>query len=157
MNNTLYFYGHKTGPYICFSNFYISKFNDNVNKYFSSEQYMMYHKALLMGDDTTAQLILNTTTSHACKKLGRKVKPWNQELWESNRYKIVYNGLLLKFSQNEDIKNILLNTKGQTIAEASRFDKIWGIGLSVKEASSGCDWKGLNLLGNILMDVRKKI
>jgi len=35
--------------------------------------------------------------------------------------------LILKFSQNEDIKKILLEINNKILYEASKFDKIWGI------------------------------
>ena len=48
--NTLYFYGHteKSGDKRCLSNWYPCEFIDEEgNQFYSSEQYMMYQKALL--------------------------------------------------------------------------------------------------------------
>ena len=39
------------------------------------------------------------------------------------------------------------------LVEASPYDKIWGIGISEKEAKSGKAWNGQNLLGDILTNV----
>ena len=43
------------------------------------------------------------------------------------------------------------------IAEASPYDKIWGIGLRSNPGLTKKDWKGQNLLGQILMDVRNDL
>ena len=61
-----------------------------------------------------------------------------------------------KFSQNPDIREFLLSTEDAIIAEASPYDRIWGIGLGRSDAKKGSveQWRGENLLGCALMDVR---
>jgi predicted NAD-dependent protein-ADP-ribosyltransferase YbiA (DUF1768 family) len=34
------------------------------------------------------------------------------------------------------------------LVEAAENDRVWGIGVSVKNAKKGMKWNGLNLLGN---------
>lgn len=160
--DTIYFYGINDKEYGYMSNFYkclfVGKIRDNENfNFFSVEQYMMYHKALLMNDNDIEKKILNAKNSLECKKLGRKVKPWNEELWKKHRLLIVYQGVFLKFTQNKNLKDKLLNTGNKNIAEASKYDKIWGIGISKNDAIFGKKWKGKNLLGKILVNVRNKI
>lgn len=47
--------------------------------YSCNEQYMMYKKALLMGDKETAQKILESgENARRIRDLGRKVKNWEQ-------------------------------------------------------------------------------
>lgn len=72
-----------------------------------SEQYMMYRKAKLFGDDETAKQILQTTDPVQQKELGRKAKGFNAELWDSNKEKIVYEGNYYKFSQNHELREKL--------------------------------------------------
>ena len=50
----------------------------------------------------------------------------------------------------------LLNTEDQILVEASPADRIWGIGMAQdhKDAPYPWNWKGLNLLGYALMEVR---
>ena len=84
-----------------------------------------------MGDQKTRELIM-AETGHPkkYKALGRKVKPWDEAKWKEVRSDIVYRATQMKFNQNETLKQTLLATKETIIAEASPFDKIWGIGLS---------------------------
>lgn len=93
------------------------------------------------------------------KSFGRKVKGYNDKVWDRNRERIVFDGNMLKFNSSEDLKQKLINTKDTIIAEASPFDKIWGIGLKETDERSLVveSWQGLNLLGKALMSVRKKL
>jgi ribA/ribD-fused uncharacterized protein len=67
--------------------------------------------------------------------------------------------VILQFTQSKDLCQILLDTKGTTLVEASPLDTIWGIGLTAKDpaAKYKATWKGKNLLGYALTDVREKI
>ena len=114
----------------------------------------MYKKAILFNDLEKAAEILETKSPKIAKTKGRQVKKFVQEIWDKNAQDIVFKACLLKFSQNEDIKNYLLSTSDRILAEASQFDKIWGIGISVKKAEEGCEWRGTNWLGECLMRVR---
>lgn len=66
-------------------------------------------------------------------------------------------GNYLKFTQNEDLKKMLLGTGEKEIAEASPRDRIWGIGFGAKRAGDVRERWGLNLLGKALMEVRERI
>jgi len=54
------------------------------------------------------------------------------------------------------MKHILLETQNKIIVEASPYDKIWGVALSEndKTINNPNNWKGENLLGFSLMEVR---
>ena len=60
------------------------------------------------------------------------------------------------FKENADIREFLLSTGDAILAEASPYDKIWGIGLDRETAMKGSveQWQGENLLGCALMEVR---
>ncbi len=170
-----------------FSNFYPSKFSENGIDFISSEQYMMYQKAIFFKDEQMAQRILdiNDQTSLAkdflngkintqwilahrfaewevlqyrIKDLGKKVSNYNKT-WSQHREEIVGKGIFEKCVQNEEIKQALLATGDDMIVEATKEDKIWGIGLDEHEAKiiPFEKWEGKNLLGKVLMDVRCKI
>ena len=57
------------------------------------------------------------------------------------------------------IKNILISTKDSILVEASPYDKIWGIGMSSNNENieNPLLWRGLNLLGFALMEVRDEL
>lgn len=57
------------------------------------------------------------------------------------------------------IKNILISTKDSILVEASPYDKIWGIGMSANNENieNSLLWRGLNLLGFALMEVRDEL
>ncbi|MCL4134722.1 UNVERIFIED_CONTAM: hypothetical protein GTU68_023988 [Idotea baltica] len=120
---------------------------------------MMYYKAKLFDDFEMMEKIMETTSPARVKKLGRKVKGFDEEIWRKNRRKIVEKVLLHKFKQNKDILVKLLSTKGSKLYEASPYDKIWGIGLVESNARlmDKSRWPGENLLGELLMKVRSKL
>jgi predicted NAD-dependent protein-ADP-ribosyltransferase YbiA (DUF1768 family) len=60
----------------------------------------------------------------------------------------MYQGLVAKFTQHQDLAHVLVNTGNATIVENAPHDEYWGIGLSKA---------GLNKLGRMLMLVRKNL
>lgn len=143
----------------CLSNWYLSDFTKDGIKFSSMEQYMMYQKAVLFGDNEIAEQILVTANVGKIKSLGREVKNYDDFLWDGMRQLIVYEGLVEKFRQNEELKSRLLATGQDILAECAVQDKVWGIGLSMKDEKRFDihKWQGRNLLGFALMRVREKL
>ena len=141
------------------SNWYCSAFTVDEITFSSMEQYMMYKKAILFQDYQTAEKILSTDDVAEIKALGRIVQHFDEEIWREKREKIVHKGVLQKFLQNPELAEKLLETGEQMIAECAVKDRIWGIGLSMGDEERFCvdKWKGQNLLGQILMQVRAEI
>lgn len=141
------------------SNWYLSEFIIDDITFSSMEQYMMYEKAILFHDQETAEKILQTDNVAEIKALGRTVQNFDDTAWVKSREEIVYKGVLEKFRQNPELRKRLERTGEEVIAECAVKDRIWGIGLSMKDEDRFCveRWKGQNLLGKILMDVRKDI
>lgn len=139
------------------SNWFLSDFEKDGFKFSSMEQYMMYQKAVTFCDNGIAAKILNTHDVSKVKALGRSVKNYDDIVWNGMRQIIVYEGLLEKFQQNEELKEKLLSTGDDILAECAVQDKIWGIGLSMKDDKrfDMKQWQGQNLLGFSLMRVRK--
>ena len=106
-----------------------------------------------------AEQILAATDAAYVKELGRKVSNYNENVWNGLRQLIVYEGLLAKFSQNEEFRNRLLSTGDAILAECAVKDCIWGIGLSMTDPDrfNITSWRGQNLLGYTLMMVRDKL
>lgn len=157
----LFFWGHqklKNGEIgnSCFSQWWTSKFEIDGVEYTSAEQYMMAEKARLFNDLDNLDKIINSKSPAQAKQFGREVIGFNEDIWLKHRYEIVKRGNLAKFSQNKDLKNYLLSTNKRILVEASPVDAIWGIGLAKdnKLAENPLKWRGLNLLGFALMEVR---
>jgi ribA/ribD-fused uncharacterized protein len=146
-------------PYGFLSNWWPAPINIRGTVYPTTEHHMMVMKALLMGDQQMAQTILNTASPASVKGLGKKVKNFDVRLWDAQKANIVFEGNLAKFTQHPDLARQLLNTGDNLIAEASPYDKIWGIGLSAAAARNvePARWKGQNLLGQILIAVRSRL
>lgn len=120
---------------------------------------MMYKKAMCFHDENVAEQIMAIDDVATIKKLGRLVSGYDDNIWSGFRQIVVYEGLIQKFIQNQDLRNLLLGTQDGILAECAVRDCIWGIGLSMKDARRYDinEWKGMNLLGYSLMMVRNKL
>jgi len=156
-----YFWGHqkpKNGSVgkECFSQWYDLPFHVNNQYYKTAEHFMMAEKARLFNDVNAEKAILKSNNPGEAKRHGRNVIGFNDEVWLKERFRIVVEGNKTKFSQNEALAEYLIATGKRVLVEASPVDKIWGIGLAVDDTNidNPFKWKGLNLLGFALMEVR---
>lgn len=155
MTDTHYFFSSDS----FLSNFYPSEFTDGTHTFKTSEQYYMYRKAVTFGDHSTAEAILRSDTPRKAKVLGRKVKRFDNDYWDTIKEHTMVNALTLKFTQNTRLLKQLLATGNKTLVEASPWDSIWGIGLSLDDPQreDPAKWLGQNLLGKCLMQVRSML
>lgn len=140
-----------------FSQWYKSPFVMAGATFETAEHYMMYGKATIFGDAKIAKDILRTKDPKKVKALGKRVGGFIEDTWKLHRYNIVYSGNIEKFTQNKKLAYLLMASHGLEIVEASPYDKIWGIGMGVEHpnVTDKSKWQGENLLGKVLMDVRK--
>lgn len=84
---------------------------------------------------------------------------YDENLWNGIRQIVVYEGLLAKFLQNVELKEHLKETGKAILAECAVKDRIWGVGLSMRDPNrfNRAQWKGQNLLGYALMMVRERL
>lgn len=124
-----------------------------------AEQLMMHGKAQLFGDREIAAKMLATSAPKQHKALGRKVAGFDDARWREARTGIVKAGNRAKFTQNPELLAQLQATRGTTLVEASPRDRIWGIGLSANDprAQDRATWRGQNLLGQILTELRDEL
>lgn len=139
-----------------FSNWHIAPFSFRGIEFNCVEQFMMYAKAKTFADEITAAKILAAKHPKTQKALGREVDPYNDAVWVAKRMKVVYVACKEKFTQNPHLLEQLLATGGTVLVEASPYDRIWGIGMG--EHAPGVDdpanWRGQNLLGQVLTRLR---
>ncbi len=160
----LFFWGHRPSSdgsitKSCFSQWWESAFEIDGEVYKTAEHFMMAEKARLFNNPEIRQQIIACKSPGEAKKLGRKVKGFDQQKWELERFEIVKRGNLAKFQQNELLGAFLLSTQYRILVEASPVDPIWGIGMAQdhKDVMNPKEWLGLNLLGFALMEVRDEL
>jgi predicted NAD-dependent protein-ADP-ribosyltransferase YbiA (DUF1768 family) len=163
------------------SQWYWSKFNIDNESYVTAEMYMMVQKARCFNDEKIAKQMLATTDPKEHKALGRRVKGFNEKVWDEReslsftwrrweevlgadhalgKLEIVTQGTYHKFTVSEDaekLRRMLLATGERELVEASPFDRIWGVGFTEKDAERNRHRWGQNLLGRALMDVRTRL
>jgi ribA/ribD-fused uncharacterized protein len=158
----LLFCGHKASSDgsvsdSCCSQWFPAKFQIDGVEYSTAEHYMMAEKARLFKDEEMLEQILHSATPREAKALGRKVQHFEDSVWKKHGCEIVVKANRAKFLQNPEFAKWLLATAPKVLVEASPFDRIWGIGMakSNTEAKEPSKWKGQNLLGFALMEVRE--
>ncbi len=156
----IFFWGHSNnsegaGKFV-FSQWYHSPFIVDGIEYKTSEHWMMAQKANLFGDEETFKKIIKAVKPGEVKELGRQIGDFKEVIWNEQKYEIVMKGNIQKFSQNTKLKDYLITTGDRILVEASPVDEIWGIGLAqdAKMIDNPNTWKGQNLLGFALMEVR---
>ena len=121
----------------------------------STESLFMYLKAKVFRDDVMAERIANAHYDDA-KKLGRLIQNFSDEVWVRERENAMYIAIKAKLAVDEVFRDTLLSEeyKGKIFVEASPTDKVWGIRRSISDAYQGKEWRGLNLLGKLLTELR---
>ncbi len=157
----LLFYGHKASAdgsvtSSCCSQWFLAPFEIDGIVYPTAEHYMMAEKARLFDDQDMLTNILESKTPKEAKAFGRKVQNFDEKVWQKHCSDIVVKANQAKFRANPDFADWLVATAPKIIVEASMWDRIWGIGMvaSAPGARDPQKWKGLNLLGFALMEVR---
>lgn len=160
----LFFWGHTPAAdgrisETCLSQWWRCRFEVEGVKYSCAEQYMMAEKARMFGDEEMFGKIMESGQPKEMKAYGRAVKEFEKERWDKACYEIVKKGNQAKFSQNPELLEFLLNTRKRILVEASPRDRIWGIGMGKTnpDAENPLKWRGKNLLGFALTEVRDLI
>lgn len=170
----IFFFKDSEQPYGFLCQWYRCNFIDPASglQFSSAEQWMMWNKAQLADDEASAKAIMATTSPRKQKQLGRDVEGFDVDAWEKIKLEVVEKGNYLKFTQSTNVssmkmgekggpvalKSLLLETEERELVEASRFDRVWGIGFDAQQALATTHEKwGQNLLGVALMNVRERI
>lgn len=142
-----------------YSNWHRAEFEERGRRFSSTEQYMMWAKAMRFGCYALAATMLTVHNVKRLKDLGREVTGYQEEIWERERMPMMVRACWLKFTQNPAMRDELLATGDRILVEASPDDKVWGIFLGEDDprALNPLMWLGRNLLGYALMEVRRLI
>ena len=141
-------------------NAYLCDFTDGANTFHSMDQYIQWRKATQFGDSDSATKILNTSPLNMTmwRVLGRRVQNFDSGTWREVAPQIGQEGALLKFSQNPELKTILLGTGDSVLVCQNFYDRYWGAGVPNSDAlDKPEEWVGLNWCGNALMKVRSEL
>jgi ribA/ribD-fused uncharacterized protein len=138
---------------------YPSSFSVEGDEYLHAAHWMMVQKAKLFDDYESATSLLTLRDDREIRSRGRKIAGFDQRRWDDNKYSIVVLGNLHKFSQHQALRAYISGTHPLVLTEANPDDRVWGIGM--RENAPGATnphlWKGLNLLGFALMEVRDNL
>ncbi len=150
--------GHGVGPWVL-SQWWEAPFSVAGLVYPTAEHWMMAEKARFFGDAASETAILAANSPGAAKALGRRVAGFDDDDWARVRSAIVRTGNLEKMRQNPELQDWLLQTGEVVLVEASPRDAIWGIGMAAgnPEVEQVANWRGQNLLGFALMEVRHRL
>ncbi len=107
-----------------------------------------YFQAQKFPGSQYAAKIRKTPSPMIAARLGRSRKVRLRPDWEKVKDSIMFEAVLAKFSQHEELKELLLSTGDRRLVEHTKNDAYWG---------DGGDGRGQNKLGQILMQVRKQL
>ncbi|GGH62141.1 hypothetical protein HNQ91_001208 [Filimonas zeae] len=157
----IFFWGHRPSmdgsvTKTCFSQWWVAPFEVEGVVYKTAEHWMMAEKARLFNDEAAWEKVIAAATPDEAKKGGRMVRGFDAEVWDKHKFAIVTEGNRHKFSQHQALQRFLVDTGDRVLVEASPVDAIWGIGLAADKPGieNPHTWKGENLLGYALMEVR---
>ena len=123
------------------------------------EQAMMAYKAMVFNDSEIFDQIMKADHPRTQQQLGRKVRKFDPEVWDRIKLRVVTNVNYRRFITHENDRELLLSTGDRIIVEASPTDQVWGVGLGENNPliHDPANWRGQNLLGRALMDVREML
>jgi len=160
----LHFWGHRPRRdgqmgASCLSQWWPSPFTVDAVAYATAEHWMMASKARLFGDTGAEREVLQASSPALAKKVGRLVRGFDDATWARERFSIVVEGSVHKFSAHEELRAFLLATGDRVLVEASPVDRVWGIGIAADDerAADPERWRGPNLLGFALMAARARL
>ncbi|HEX3149156.1 MAG TPA: NADAR family protein [Gemmataceae bacterium] len=144
MANEINFYS-VSDDFGCFSNFAAYPVRMNGKLWPTSEHYFQAQK---FQEVEHQERIRQTNSPMIAARMGRDRKKPLRRDWESVKVAVMREVVRAKFSQHDDIRQILLATGDANIVEHTTNDSYWG---------DGGDGSGKNMLGRILMEIREEM
>ncbi|UXI67933.1 NADAR family protein [Tahibacter amnicola] len=107
-----------------------------------------YFQAMKFHDEASRNEIRRASTPAQAAEKGRDRKRKLRNDWESVKDEVMRKALIAKFTQHDELRQLLLDTGDAWLIEHTANDSYWG---------DGGDGSGKNKLGQLLMQVRDQI
>src|SRR5262249_12183422 len=133
------------GEHGCFSNFSRHSIFLKGKRWPTSEHYFQAQK--FAGTEHEEE-VRKCKTPALAASMGRSRKLPLRRDWESVKDQVMLGALRAKFTQHEDLKQVLLGTGDAKLVEHTERDSYWG---------DGGDGSGKNRLGQLLMRLREEM
>ena len=146
------------GGNACFASQFEVAFWYHEEKGFCVEQLFVAEEAEFMGDSEAANSVREAKSLERVRQIENGIANVDRELWGQYQYSVMLNLNWSKFCQNCGLRNALLAT-GEDVLVYQASDSVWGIGLAPEspDVRDPQRWKGHNLLGFALMEVRDEL
>ena len=129
----------------CFSNFARHSVFLKGKRWPTSEHYFQAQK---FEDPKIQEAVGNAKTPGIAANMGRDRKNPLRRDWESVKVQVMTDVVRAKFTQHEDLREVLLSTGDSKLVEHTVNDSYWG---------DGGDGSGKNMLGIVLMRIREEL
>jgi ribA/ribD-fused uncharacterized protein len=128
-----------------FSNFAAFPITLGKKKWPTSEHYFQAQK---FENPADREEVRKANSPMLAARLGRDRKKKLRKDWEAVKVGIMRQALEAKFTQHEELKELLLSTGTAKLVEHTTNDSYWG---------DGGDGTGKNMLGLLLMELRNNL
>ncbi len=144
--NEIWFYD-RLSPYYEFTNFYRRPVRINGKTWPTTEHYFQAQKFI---GTPFEEHICKLSSAREAFQFSRepKVQRWIRSDWNTVKDDILKLALLEKFGQHADLQKKLIDTGDKRLVEHTSNDSYWG---------DGGDGTGRNRLGELLMEVRRRM
>lgn len=134
-----------TEEYGEFSNFAAYPIQLDGKRWPTSEHYF---QAMKFQEASHREAIRKEKSPMRAARMGRDRKRPLRKDWESVKVSVMRKAVVCKFTQHEDLRELLLSTGQAKLVEHTTNDDYWG---------DGGDGSGKNMLGRILVEVREQL
>lgn len=137
---------YRTGDeYGEFSNFSKHRVFLNERLWPTTEHYFQAQKFAGTEHDEAVRM---APTAKGAAEMGRDRKRPLRPDWETVKDDVMREAVRAKFTQHEELRDVLLGTGDAELIEHTANDNYW---------ADGGDGSGLNMLGKILMEIREEL
>ena len=144
MTTVINFYS-TADDYGCFSNFAAYPITLKGKRSPTSEHYFQAQK---FAGTEHEEMVRKANSPMIAARMGRSRKVKLRRDWESVKVSVMRDAVRAKFTQHDDLREMLLSTGDAGIVEHTENDSYWG---------DGGDGTGKNMLGRILMEIREEL